>query len=57
MAGQAASRTVLFGTVSGPQRPTTSMIQIKAPFACAPNDPAFIPRQSAGLPAQEDRLP
>lgn len=55
MAGHAASRTVPFGPVSGPQRRAIRMIQIKAPFARAPNDPGFPPEQLASLPAQEDR--
>lgn len=57
MAGHAASRTVPFGSVSGPQRQAIRVIQIKAPSAGAPNDPAFAPEQPTSLPAQEDRQP
>lgn len=57
MAGHAASRTVPFGSVSGPQRQVIHVIQIKAPPAGTPNDPAFPFKQPASLPAQEDRQP
>lgn len=57
MAGHAASRTVPFGSVSGPQRQAIHVIQIKAPPTGAPNDPAFPSEQPASLPAQEDRQP
>jgi len=57
MAGHAASRTVPFGSVSEPQRRAIRVIQIKAPLACASNDPGFPLEQLASLPAQEDRQP
>lgn len=53
MAGHAASRTIPF--VSGPQRQSARVIQIKAPSAGTPNDPAFPSEQPASHPAQEDR--
>ena len=55
MAGHAASRTISFGSASGPQRQTICVIQIKASPAGTPNDPAFPPEQPASHPAQEDR--
>ncbi|MGE7469102.1 hypothetical protein ACQKLX_06665 [Bosea sp. NPDC003192] len=55
MAGQAASRIILFGSECGPQRLITPVIQIKAPAAGALNDPAFGSRQSASPTAQEDK--
>lgn len=55
MAGHAASRTIPFGSVSGPQRPSACVIQIKAPSAGRPNDPVFPSEQPASHPAQEDR--
>lgn len=57
MAGHAASRTIPFGSESGPQRQSTCVIQIKAPLAGASNDPGFPLDQLASLPAQEDRQP
>lgn len=57
MAGHAASRTIPFGSESGPQRQSTCVIQIKAPLARMSNDPSFPLDQLASLPAQEDRQP
>lgn len=55
MAGQAASRTAPFGSVSEPQRFFDHVIQIKASLTGTANDPAFDSRQPASPTAQEDK--
>ena len=57
MAGQAASRTVPFGSVYEPQRSTGRLIQVKAPRARAPDDRARLRVRTAGLPASEETQP
>lgn len=57
MAGQAASRTVPFGSGYEPQRRADHVIQIKAPIPRALNDRPFPPGQTASLTAPEDKQP
>lgn len=57
MAGQAASKTILFGLVCGSQQHIDRVIQIEAPSTRAPSDRALPPQQPASLTAQEDKQP
>jgi hypothetical protein len=57
MAGQAASRTVAFGSGDEPQRSADRLIQVKAPRARAPDDRARLRGQTAGLTAPEETQP
>ncbi|MGX1790737.1 hypothetical protein ACWIGM_28590 [Bosea sp. NPDC055332] len=57
MAGQAASRTVPFGSGYEPQRRVDHVIQIKAPISRALDDRPFPPGQTTSLTAPEDEQP
>lgn len=57
MAGQAASRTVAFGSGDEPQRSADRLIQVKAPRPRAPDDRARLREQTAGLTAPEETQP
>jgi hypothetical protein len=57
MAGQAASRTVPFGSDQGPQRCADRLIQVKAPPARGLNDPVRSSAQQTSLTAPEDKQP
>lgn len=57
MAGLAASKTIPFGPLGGPETHTSRVIQIKAPIASALNDAARPAGEMAGLTAPEGTQP